>query len=145
MSKIEWLDKLGWSEDQLEDLRFTGFAYIRQGKYDIALSIFEALAVLDPKSAYDAQTLGALYLQMGKNAQALSWFEKALTLEKDHAPTLMNLAKTFLVLGRKQDAMKVAQILKTNPDRDISSMARALLLAYGEVKKGDESTTTKSK
>ena len=49
MGRINWRDKLGWDEDQLEDLRFAGYAYLRQGKYDIALAFFEALTVLDPE------------------------------------------------------------------------------------------------
>jgi hypothetical protein len=40
MSKINWLEKLKWSGEQLDDLQTAGFAYIRQGKYDIALPIF---------------------------------------------------------------------------------------------------------
>ncbi len=37
MSKINWRESLGWSEEVLEEMRATGYAYIRQGKYDIAL------------------------------------------------------------------------------------------------------------
>ena len=53
MGKINWKDHLGWSEEQLEDLRYTGFSYIRQGKYEIALAFFEALVILDPSSVYN--------------------------------------------------------------------------------------------
>lgn len=130
MSKINWLSKLGWNEEQLEELRFVGFAYIRQGKYDISLPIFEALCVLDPESAYDAQTLGALYLQVGNPNKALKCFDKALKLEADHGPTLINLAKTFFMLGRKQEGLKLANILKNEPNPQIANSAKALLLAY---------------
>src|ERR1700722_12917923 len=64
MGKINWKKELNWNEDQLDDLRFMAYAYIRQGKYDIALPIFEALSVIDSDNAYDAQTLGAIYLQL---------------------------------------------------------------------------------
>lgn len=130
MGKINWLNSLGWNEDQIEDLRFTGFAYIRQGKYDIALPIFEALCVLASESAYDAQTLGALYLQIGQPHKALQYFDKALKLEADHSPTLLNLAKTFFMLGKRQEGLKLAQILKDERDPAISNTAKALILAY---------------
>jgi tetratricopeptide (TPR) repeat protein len=130
MSRIDWRSKLGWTNEQLEELRFVGYAYIRQGKYDIALPLFEALCVLDPESAYDAQTLGAIYLQIGNPNKALIYFDRALKLEADHAPTLINLAKTFFMLGRKQEGLKLANILKNEPNLQIANAARALILAY---------------
>lgn len=130
MSKINWLEKLNWSDDQLEEIRYIGYAYLRQGKYDIALSFFEALNALDPESAYDAQTTGALYLQIGEPAKALKYFDKALKLEADHAPTLLNVCKALFLLKRKDEALKLANILKNEPDPAISNIAKALLLAY---------------
>lgn len=131
MSRINWLKELGWNEEHIEDMRLAGYSYIRQGKYDIALPFFEALTVLDPTSSYDVQQLGALYLQMGKPAEALKHLDKALKLEADHAPTLLNLTKALLMLNRREEALKLAEILKKEPDPAISNMAKALLLAYG--------------
>lgn len=131
MGRINWRETLGWGEEQIEELRYMGFAYIRQGKYDIALSFFEALTALDPESAYDAQTLGAIYLQMGQPNKALACFDKALKLETDHSPTLLNLAKAFFMLGKTDEGLKLANILKDEPNPAISNPAKALLLAYG--------------
>lgn len=130
MSKVNWCEPLGWGEEQIEDLRYIGFAYIRQGKYDIALPIFEALAALDHDSAYDAQTLGALYLQLNQPTKALKLFDRALKLDADHSPTLLNLAKTFFILGKKDEGLRLINILKDDPNPYISNIARALLLAY---------------
>jgi tetratricopeptide (TPR) repeat protein len=130
MGRINWLDKLNWNEEHVEDLRYTGYSYVRQGKYDIALVFFEALTVLDPESAYDAQTLGAIYLQLNMPAKALKSFDKALKLEGDHGPTLLNLTKAFLMLGRKDEALKLANILKNEPNVVIANVAKALILAH---------------
>lgn len=130
MSKINWLKSLGWNEDQLEDLRYAGYAYIRQGKYEIALPFFEALTVLDPNSSYDAQTLGALYLQLNNPVKALKCFDKALKLEADHAPTLLNVTKALFMLGKREEGLKLAHILEREPDREIANVAKALILAY---------------
>lgn len=130
MSNIEWVKVLGWTEDQLEDLRFAGYAYIRQGKYDIALPFFEALIVLDPESAYDAQTLGAIYLEMGDPSKAIKALDRALKLDTEHAPTLLNLTKALFMLGKKEEGLKLAEILRREPDSRISNVAEALLLAY---------------
>ncbi len=130
MSRINWLDKLGWTEEHVEDLRYTGYSYIRQGKYDIALAFFEALTVLDPESAYDAQTLGAIYLELNEPAKALKSFDRALKLEADHGPTLLNLTKAFFMLGKKEEGLKLAHILKDEQNPLISNVAKALILAY---------------
>lgn len=130
MCAVNWLDHLGWSREQIDDLRFAGFAYIRQGKYDIALRFYEALTILDPANAHDMQTLGALYLELNEPRKALKFLDQALQLEPNHPPTLLNLTKALFVLGKKEEALKVAAILKKNAPSDISSVARALILAY---------------
>lgn len=131
MGTINWIEKLGWSDEHIEDLRYTGYSYIRQGKYDIALPFFEALEVLDPSSVYDAQMLGALYLQINQPQKAMKCFDRALKLETtDHGPTLLNLAKTFFSMGRKEEGLKLVHILKNESNPAIANIAKALLLAY---------------
>lgn len=132
MGSIDWMKKLGWTEEHAEDLRYTGFSYVRQGKYDIALSFFEALVILDPNNVYDIQTLGALYLQINQYELALKYFDQALKLEtSNHGPTLLNLAKTFFAMGKKDEGLKIVNILKTDQNPSISNTAKAFLLAYG--------------
>jgi tetratricopeptide (TPR) repeat protein len=130
MAKVNWLERLGWDEDQLDEVRILAYAYIRQGKYDIALPFFEMLSILLPDSAYDAQTLGALHLELGNPAKSLRYFDRALKLEPNHAPTLLNLAKALMMLGNREEGLKVARVLKANPDPYVSSMAEALLMAF---------------
>lgn len=130
MGRIDWLKELGWTRDQLDDLQNAGYAYIRQGKYEIALPLFEALTVLDPESAYDMETLGALYLQLNNPMKALKVFDKALKLEQDHAPTLLNVTKALFMVGKKEEGIKLANILKNEKDPQIASVAKALLLAW---------------
>lgn len=130
MSAVKWNEILGWGTEELEDLRFVGYSYIRQGKYDIALTFFEALAVLDPQSSYDLQTLGALYLQQSNNLMALNYIEKAIKLDPGHLPTLLNRAKALFALGYKRQALAQAHILEKNPDLHIADQASALVLAY---------------
>jgi len=130
MSNKNWCQLLGWTDEQLEELRYTGYAYIRQGKYDIAISFFEALAALDHEGSYDSQTLGALYLQLNEPKKALHWLDRALKVEGDHGPTLLNLCKALFMLGKNDEGIKLATILKKEPDPAISNVATALLLAH---------------
>lgn len=130
MTKINWQEKLGWTEENLDDLRNTAFAYIRQGKYEIAEPIFEALVVLNQENPYDAQTLGAILLQQNNPAKALKFFDIALKLEADHGPTLLNVCKALFMLGKKEEGLRLAEILKNEPDFVIANTAKALIMAY---------------
>lgn len=130
MSDINWLSVLGWGDTQVDDLRYVGYFYLKQGKYDIAIRFFEALSVLSPNNSYDFQTLGALYLQTGNNLLALDYLDRALKLNSTHAPTLLNKAKALFLLGYKKQALEQAKILQTSQDQSIASQASALLFSY---------------
>ncbi|MCI0382697.1 MAG: type III secretion chaperone [Chlamydiae bacterium] len=130
MSQINWLEILGWGEEELDDLRFVGYSYIKQGKYDFAKTFFEALVVLRPNSIYELQTLGALYLQLGNNLMALHFIEKALELDPSHLLTKLNRVKALFSLGYKKQALLAAKTLETCPEEPIANQAAALVLAY---------------
>lgn len=130
MSQIDWLSILGWNKDELEDLRFVGYSYIKQGKYDIATTFFEALVILAPESVYDLQTLGALYLQRGNNLMALNYIEKAIKMDPTHLPTLLNRTKALFALGYKKQALSQARALENCSQEQIAGQAQALILAH---------------
>jgi tetratricopeptide (TPR) repeat protein len=130
MSKTEWLDLLGWSADEMEDIRFVGYSYVKQGKYQEALKFFEALVVLAEGNLYDLQTLGALYLETGNNLSALNYLERALKIDSSHEPTLLNRAKALFLLGYKRQALAQSSQLERSSDALVANQARALTLAY---------------
>lgn len=121
---------MGWNDQQLDELRLSGFSFLREGKYDKALLFFQTLVIVDPKSSYDSQTLGALYLQMGEKEKALKSLNQALQLQPSHEPTLLNKAKTLLLLDRKEEAFIIARNLLTSQDPSISGDASAIIAAY---------------
>jgi tetratricopeptide (TPR) repeat protein len=127
---VNWREILGWSNEQLEELRFSGFSFLREGHYKKALIFFEALVILDPESAYDAQTLGALYLQLGESQKALDMLNQALALEPAHEPTLLNKAKALLTLHQRTDALQLVKKLEASHDPQIAGDASALSFAY---------------
>lgn len=130
MDQIDWMSILGWSDEELSGLRFVGYSYIKQGKYDIAITFFEALVTLSPSSIYDLQTLGALYLQENNNLMALNYIEKALKLDPIHQPTLLNRVKVLFALGYKKQALAQAKELEKSKDPEITQHAEALIIAY---------------
>lgn len=132
MKAEEWLEVLGWGPDELDDLRFVGYSYIRQGHYDTAITFFEALIILAPQSAYDLQTLGALYLQKGNNLAALNYIERSLKIEPQHIPSLLNRTKALFSLGYRRQAVMQALELAKNADKRVSDQATALLMIHGQ-------------
>jgi tetratricopeptide (TPR) repeat protein len=129
-SNKDWRKILGWSEVQLDELRITGYSYLRQGKYDLALPFFEALVIVDPGKPYNWQTLGALFLELGQPEKALGYLNKALEMDPKHSASLVNKSKALLELNQIDEGIAVAKKLKRDPDYRIASMARALILAY---------------
>ncbi len=130
MSSIKWSEIVGWNGDAIEDLRYLGYAYLKQGKFDVAQPFFEALITFDTRSAYDLQTLGGLYLETGHNFQALSTIEQALKIEPTNSVTLLNRAKALFALGYRRQAIAQAKALVSHSDSAIANQASALLLAY---------------
>lgn len=130
MSNINWNDILGWGENEIEDLRFVAFSYIKQGLYDIAIQFFEALALLSPFNVYDLQALGALYLQKGNALEALRYLDKSILLEPNHYPSLLNRSKALFLLGYTKQGEQQAKLLISCEDPEIARQASALLLSY---------------
>lgn len=130
MSQVDWQSLLGWTDEDLADLRFVGYAYIKQGHYKIALKFFSSLVILSPDSLYDLQIVGALHLQLGDNMAALNYLDRALSIDPTHGPTLLNRTKALLLLGYHKQGLAQAALLKTNQDPKVANQAEALLLSY---------------
>lgn len=127
---MEWKDILGWGSEQIDELRMTGFSFLREGHYKKAILFFEGLVVLNPSSPYDIQTLGALYLEIGETKKALKMLDRALLITPSHQPTLLNKVKALLSLNQRAEALEIAKILTSSADGAIANDATALVMAY---------------
>lgn len=127
---MKWLEVLGWGSEEIDDLRYVAYSYIKQGVYDVALTFFDALAVLAPPTFYDLQTIGALHLQLGNGLKALDYLDRALKIEPNHLATQLNRAKALFMLGYKRQGLVQALELEKSAEKEIASQASALVLAY---------------
>jgi tetratricopeptide (TPR) repeat protein len=126
----DWQELLGWGKTQINDIRYIGYSYLLQGKYQIALTFFEALAVLDPNHLFDLQTLGAINLEMGKNLEALNYFDLALKQHPNHEITLLNKTKALFNLGYKKQGVALARKLQASSNKKIKDSAEAILISH---------------
>ncbi len=127
---VDWLDVLGWTEEQVQDVRVTGYGYFRQGHYAHAIVFFEALISLNPESVYDLEMLGALYLQKGDYKRAIETLDRAMSLAPDHQESRLNKAKAHLSLGEREEGLGLAQELSRSPNHRVRNLATALVMAY---------------
>jgi tetratricopeptide (TPR) repeat protein len=127
---VDWKEVLGWKKGEVDDLRLVAYSYIKQGIYDVALTFFDAISVLEPPSAYDLQTLGALHLQLGNGLKALDYLDRALKADPLHAQTQLNRAKALFMLGYKRQGLMQAMELEKSENPEISTAASALILSY---------------
>jgi predicted Zn-dependent protease len=127
---MNWLEYLGWDQQQLNDLQYIGYSYLTQGKYDIATKFFRALVVFDPNNAYNHEVLGAIYLETGKALDALGNLDKALKLQPENFLTQLNKTKALFNLGYKKQALALAKSLQACDNKIVADQALALVLAY---------------
>jgi len=127
---VDWKEVLGWKKGEVDDLRLVAYSYIKQGIYDVALTFFDAISVLEPPSAYDLQTLGALHLQLGNGLKALDYLDRALKANPLHPQTQLNRAKALFMLGYKRQGLMQAMELEKSENPEISTAASALILSY---------------
>lgn len=130
MSTLNWQEILGWSEDQIEEVRFAAFSYFREGKYDIAQLFFESLIIFNPNSFYDLQTLGAIYLQTNQEEKAIEMLDRALQISPTDGIAILNKAKAFFALNRLEEGLQLTNQIINNPNHQIADDAIALQLAY---------------
>jgi tetratricopeptide (TPR) repeat protein len=71
-------DDAGLREDEKEFLTLLGYLYLRYGKWEKAVVIFEALHVLFPDEAYFSKALSFAYIRMEEYRKALDQAEKFL-------------------------------------------------------------------
>jgi len=127
---MNWKEALNWNDDVLQDIRFVGYAYIKEGHYEIALKIFDGLLVLSEDNSYDLKTLGALHLQIGNPLLALQYLDKSLKKDPKDLQVQLNRAKALFTLGYRKQGIYEVRRLSTSSDSAIAKNASALLLAF---------------
>ena len=86
---------LAEQKSQAEALRNLGEAYLRQGKYRIALKQLKKAEELYPSDHLLQDDLGLAYLYLHDQDQAIFHFKKALEIKNDYTPARNNLGNAY--------------------------------------------------
>jgi type IV pilus biogenesis/stability protein PilW len=79
-----------------EASRNLGEAYLRQGKYPLALKELLKAEAMNPDDYFLQNDLGLVYYYKGKQDLAIRHYKKALDLKNDYAPARNNLGNAYL-------------------------------------------------
>jgi len=106
----------------------------KQGRYDEAISHFEAALKVVPDSETHAH-LGLAYAIKGRFDEAIKHYEEALRMKPDDVQTVQNLAEALHRLGRTADAVRhYAEVARAQPgDARVRTNYAAALAELGRV------------
>ncbi len=66
------MPEMGWTSEEIYLLADRGYGFYRQGHYEEAAVVFEALTALDPMNPYCRTALAAVCLAMGQPQRAVN-------------------------------------------------------------------------
>ena len=99
---------------QAEATRNLGEAYLRQGKYRIALMQLKKAEEMYPSDHILQDDLGLAYLYLKDRDQAIFHFKKALAIKDDYAPARNNLGNAYAENKEWEKAIKQYKIVTSD-------------------------------
>lgn len=111
------------TREQLGDL------YFDAGRYDQAVSWYEASLKIQPKNVNASTDLGISYYYMNQPDRALAQFDKSLAIDPGHAKTLLNIGivRAFGKQDLKGAAEAWQKVLAVAPSSDEAKAAQQAL------------------
>jgi tetratricopeptide (TPR) repeat protein len=116
-----------------------GWTLLEQGRAELAATVFETLALANPRHAYFHALHGAALQRASRPDEALAAYARALELDPDETGALVNRAELLLTAGRADEASEpLARALALDPDatRPETRRARALADALARAAEG---------
>ncbi|PIV99171.1 MAG: hypothetical protein COW41_08610, partial [Deltaproteobacteria bacterium CG17_big_fil_post_rev_8_21_14_2_50_51_6] len=116
-------------EERASLLKRLGYAFLRAGDFEKAVSSFLSAARLDQKDVNLYYNLAYLYDKLGDAYNSAFYLRNALTLNPDDAEGRLRLAERFLDTGEWNRAEKLAEeVIEKTPDsrQALMTLARAL-------------------
>jgi tetratricopeptide (TPR) repeat protein len=126
----------GYGVEDLAGLAEVGYNLLQQGKLEDALTIYQGVYALDPKSQWGASSIGCIYQRMGRDEDALKMYNEALQIEPNDVHVLANRGELLFRRGRLLEAaedFKKAIELDPHGRNPAAQRARVIVLAVMEL------------
>ncbi|MBG0775396.1 MAG: tetratricopeptide repeat protein [Desulfovibrionaceae bacterium] len=104
------------TRDERDVLQVMGYVYLRNGKDEKALALFEGLEAIDPGDAHTERSLAYVHLRAGRAEEALAAAQKALAIApKAPENWTMHLVRSraLLALDRSDESRAAAAAFLT--------------------------------
>ena len=129
-------DLSGYGTEDLAGLAEVGYNLLQQGKLEDALTIYQGVYALDPKSQWGASSIGCIYQRMGRDEDALKMYNEALAIEPSDIHVLANRGELLFRRGRLLESaedFKKAIELDPHGRNPAAQRARVIVLAVMEL------------
>ena len=99
-----------------------GDSYMKQGNGGLAVSNYEAAAVLTPQDPLPHYKIGVVYLRSTNKDAAMEAFQKAVAVDPSYAPAYKELAGLYYTMKNGPEAVKMQEKymqLEGSPDSEL--------------------------
>ncbi len=123
--------QMNWTDEEIYLLADRGYALYRQGQYQGAAVIFEALTVLDPLNAYCRTALATVCMALGQPERAVKELSLLLSRNPSDLEARARRCEAYCDLGNWNDARQDLAVLRRNGERHHVQRLSWRLLAAG--------------
>jgi tetratricopeptide (TPR) repeat protein len=96
-----------------------GLQYVREKRYEEALSELEQALALNPDNPTIVNNYGFVLYKMGLYRESVTWFEKTVSLDENRPVVYVNLGDAYMNLGEEENAascyQKYLELWPTSP------------------------------
>lgn len=131
-NKVSLAELRGMSRQKLFRLAEAGHIKFKYGRVAEAEKIFEALLILDHRSAYFHAVMGAIHQKLGRTVQAVVEYSKAIQSNPKDVASFVNRGEIFLRnkdFRRAAEDLRSAILLDTSGRNLWANRARSLVIA----------------
>ena len=105
-----------------------GYIYLRIGKFQEALDVFEGVSLLASESEIPLVAMGSVHFGQMKYDRAIRFYKKAIKIKPDSAFARAYLGESLFFQGKKDMALKeLEKASMLEPDGKSGNFARVLL------------------
>ena len=116
---------------------FNGNELLSQGKYEDAISVYDARLSIDPKDVDALHNKGVALQYLGRYEEAISWYDKVLGLDPKYVNALYSKGTALQGLGMYEEAISWYDKAQKEDPKYVNALINKAL-ALGDLDKNEE-------